>query len=224
MHHVFASRFLIDSLHEHGFSCSYSEVQKFERSAAANHGNELPPLYPGQRLQHVADNADHNIRTIDGHGTFHGMGIIAVVTPGKVKSKPIPRVHVTVDEVKRIGRINISYFKSQPSNNKPLTYGELTNRTEDHTVKADVLWKTYFLLCCWRPAWSGMMQGLHDAEYPGGSAVMFMPLIDMNPNDLSCVYTTFHFVCRKASKLGTIPIVTFDQPLWWKANYTPGAN
>ena len=25
----------------------------------------------------ITDNVDHNIATIDGHGTFHGMGIIA---------------------------------------------------------------------------------------------------------------------------------------------------
>ena len=30
----------------------------------------------GQCLQYVADNVDHNIATLDGHGTFHGMGII----------------------------------------------------------------------------------------------------------------------------------------------------
>ena len=33
-------------------------------------------------MQFVADNADHNLRTLDGHETFHGMGIIAAATPG----------------------------------------------------------------------------------------------------------------------------------------------
>ena len=28
----------------------------------------------------VADNVDHKIATLDGHGTFHGMGVIAVTT------------------------------------------------------------------------------------------------------------------------------------------------
>ena len=28
-------------------------------------------------IQFVADNMDHNIRTLDGLGTFHGMGVIA---------------------------------------------------------------------------------------------------------------------------------------------------
>ena len=33
MHHHFACKFLIDSLHAHGFCSSYPTVQKFERSA-----------------------------------------------------------------------------------------------------------------------------------------------------------------------------------------------
>lgn len=35
MHHKFVSRFLVDTLHKHGFGCSYSEIQQFERNAAA---------------------------------------------------------------------------------------------------------------------------------------------------------------------------------------------
>ncbi|KAH3852469.1 hypothetical protein DPMN_094979 [Dreissena polymorpha] len=30
----------------------------------------------------AADNVDHNIVTLDGKGTFHGMGIIASITSG----------------------------------------------------------------------------------------------------------------------------------------------
>ena len=28
------------------------------------------------------DNVDHNLRTLDGNDTFHGMGLIATITPG----------------------------------------------------------------------------------------------------------------------------------------------
>ena len=104
IHHAFTSQFLIDSLHEHGFSGSYAEAQKFEHSLAANQATELFPLNQSQLLQHVADNTDLNIRT------FHGMGKIAVLTPRKVKSKPVPRVHVTIDEIKQIEKS----FKTQP--------------------------------------------------------------------------------------------------------------
>jgi hypothetical protein len=36
-------------------------------------------------VQYVADNADHNLCTLDGKGTFHGMGIIAAITPASKK-------------------------------------------------------------------------------------------------------------------------------------------
>lgn len=81
MHRHFGSKFLIDSLHQHGFCSSYQEVQRFERCAAVSHGTELPNINSGQFLQYVADNVDHNTRTIDGLNTFHGMGMIVIVTP-----------------------------------------------------------------------------------------------------------------------------------------------
>ena len=42
-------------------------------------------------------------------------------------------------------------------------------------------------------------------------------MIDMNPSDISCVYSTLTFVCAKAKRYNVTPVVTFDQPLWWKA-------
>lgn len=81
LHHHFASRFLIDSLHCHGFCCSYTEVQQFEENAALSHGTDIPN-FESQFVQYVADNVDHNIRTLDGNDTFHGMGMIAAITPG----------------------------------------------------------------------------------------------------------------------------------------------
>ena len=36
---------------------------------------------PDGFLQYVFDNADFNIRTIDGHGTFHSMGVFSAPHP-----------------------------------------------------------------------------------------------------------------------------------------------
>ena len=82
MHQHFASKFLIDTRYSHGFCSSYSTVQKYERSAAVGQGTEIPGWIPGRFMQYVADNVDYNSRTLDGTGTFHGMGIIATITPG----------------------------------------------------------------------------------------------------------------------------------------------
>ena len=34
---------------------------------------------------------DHNIVTLDGKGTFHGMGMMAAVTPGKQRHHVVPK-------------------------------------------------------------------------------------------------------------------------------------
>ena len=54
-------------------------------------------------VQHVADNVDHNLRTLDGYNTFHG--IIAAVTPRTEICKTVPRVKVTADDIAFIGKI-----------------------------------------------------------------------------------------------------------------------
>jgi hypothetical protein len=48
-----------------------------------------------QFVQFAADNVDHNIRTLDGHETFHMMGMIAMVPPGNTGSKQVPKIHVS---------------------------------------------------------------------------------------------------------------------------------
>ena len=82
MHHHFSSKFLVDTLYRLGFCSSYTEIKKFEVSAAASQGTDIPGNNPGQFTQYIADNVDHNIRTLDGHNTIHGMDIIACATPG----------------------------------------------------------------------------------------------------------------------------------------------
>ncbi|VDI57080.1 Hypothetical predicted protein [Mytilus galloprovincialis] len=54
-------------------------------------------------------------------------------------------------------------------------------------------------------------------SYPGQSNITFLPMIDLNPSDESCIYTTLHFVCKEAKQNKCTPILTFDQPLYWKA-------
>ena len=98
MHRTFGSRFLIDTLSHLGFCTSYIEVRKFELNTAVFHGIDLPETTDKHTVQFVADNVDHKqfTATTDGQNTFHGMGMIAVVTPGVSKPKKIPRKKVTM--------------------------------------------------------------------------------------------------------------------------------
>jgi hypothetical protein len=61
------------------------------------------------------------------------------------------------------------------------------------------------------------MQTVQSGTYPGKSSILFLPMIDMNPSDMSCIYSTLHFVESQAKKLSVAPVLTFDQPLYWKA-------
>ena len=50
------------------------------------------------------------------------------------------------------------------------------------------------------------------------SDIQFLPVIDLNPNDESCIFSTLTFVIKQAKNMGIkTPCITFDQPLWLKA-------
>ena len=84
-------------MNKHGFTSSYSEVLRFEQSAAVSNATSIPGLSesdtnPSHFMQFSADNTDHNLRTLDGHGTFHGISIIASVTPTLSVAFKVPRL------------------------------------------------------------------------------------------------------------------------------------
>ena len=68
-----------------------------------------------------------------------------------------------------------------------------------------------------RPAWQGMMQLIHRGEHPSASYGMFLAIIDRNPSDMNCVYSTLRYIITHAIRHNVAPIMTFDQPLWLKA-------
>ena len=86
----------------------------------------------------------------------------------------------------------------------------------DETAKLDLLWKIWPLRSP-RPGWSGMMQAVSKGPHPGQSSVIFLPMIDMSATDMSCIYSTLKFICAEAKRHSVVPVITFDQPLWWKS-------
>ena len=219
MHRQFGSRFLIDTLNQLGFCSSYSEIQMYERSAAVNLGTDIPGLGSGSFVQHIADNVDHNLRTLDGCNTFHGMGIIATVTPKTDVCKLIPRMKVTAEDIAAVGRINLAFMKPTEGEISSLKYNKLSDfMTEDATANVDLLWKTPWLLKPERPSWNGFMQMVSEGSYPGVSSVFFMPMIDLKSSDEICIFSTMCFVSEQAKRYNYTPIPTFDQPLWWKSH------
>ena len=114
MHHLYRSRFLIGSLSTMGFASSYPEVQRFEMNVACSLaqdvlGGDMDIL--GQSLLLPGDNVDNNIRTFDVKGTFHGMGMIAAITPGKQISHGIPRQKTAVLKLVEMTKIEIIDYR-----------------------------------------------------------------------------------------------------------------
>ncbi|CAG2198760.1 SMAD4 [Mytilus edulis] len=142
MHHHFGSRFLLDTLNTLGFASSYTEVQRFElNAAAAAHDRTNTQFGNGTFVQYIADNVDHNLRTLDGHGTFHGMGMIAAVTPGFRLDKAVPRLSPTLKEVSDLAKINIEYYKMQSKQSLQAEFATMNYEPNmiDTTWKLDLL-------------------------------------------------------------------------------------
>ena len=78
--HCFGSKWLNNHLSRLGFSITNDEVRRFKQDILET-GDPFPEIPPDSFIQFSADNVDHNVRTIDGKNTFHGMGMIACVTP-----------------------------------------------------------------------------------------------------------------------------------------------
>lgn len=170
-------------------------------------------------IKYVADNVDHNLRTLDGRNTFHGMGIISIHPAIEKTNTKIPRIKVNLQDLKAIGSVDIVPYIQKMTPATSLFYRKLTETvTKDSYSDLDLLWKV-----SWsqgdaiRPGWSGMMQLIHQGKHSVKSTVNFLPIIDMDPTDYTCINSTLSFICNDAAKHNAAPTVTFDNPLYWKA-------
>ena len=61
------------------------------------------------------------------------------------------------------------------------------------------------------------MQMVQEGDHPGKASVVFLPMLNLDPTDMSCVYSTVIFLVDQAITNSTTPVITFDQQLWWKS-------
>ena len=73
-----------------------------------------------------------------------------------------------------------------------------------------------------KPLWNGFMKSSYGDLNPGKSTIHFLPMIDMKATDYSCIYSTMLFVQNLGRKYSKDIVLTFDQPLYWKAVKIPG--
>ena len=223
----FATKWLVDHLSRLGFCISSDEVKLFKQSAAEESRHNQPPEEHRMKFtQWVADNVDHNICTLTGKDTFHGMGIISICpypiqrfnAIKRLKHKQFTGFVDAVDIVPSHGSSHLGLLKLKFKPIKDLASTIL----QSSEMNLDLLWQTAWFLTSKespRPKWSGFMQHATTSNsiYQKAS-IKFLPIIDMNPSDETCIYSTLQFVMSQADKLGiSTPCITFDQPLWLKA-------
>ena len=62
-----------------------------------------------------------------------------------------------------------------------------------------------------------MQAGYSSGEHPGVSSFIFLPIIDLPPTDMNCIYSTLKFIKKQSESVSKRPVITFDQPLYLKA-------
>ena len=71
------------------------------------------------------------------------------------------------------------------------------------------------------PSWSGSMQLIYShipLKHAGKASITFLPIIDLMPSDMNCMFSTLRFVSNLAYSLEKPTVITADQPPCWKAS------
>ena len=80
------------------------------------------------------------------------------------------------------------------------------------------LWLCAWLLKPHKRMWNCYIQMIHHSgSHPGKSTIINMPMADMKSIDISYILSTLTFISKQAEQIGQSAVVTFDQPLYWKA-------
>lgn len=210
---------MVNTLNAFGFCSTYAEAKKFQLCSAIElYGKRENSTDNITVIKYVADNVDHNLRTLDLKNTFHGMGIISIHPPLKTTNSKIPRIKANLLDIKDLASVEIIPYIQEITPCTSLLYMKLNeSEIQDPNSDLDLLWKVSWTEGGIRPGWLGMMQLVQQGQHPGKATVNFLPMIDMNPTDLTCINSTLHFICKDAEKHNAQLTATFDNPLYWKA-------
>lgn len=233
-HRKFGSKELIDICHALGFSCSYTEARTYEISAALQGKIEIDE---GAFVQFVHDNADWNVETLDGKGTFHSMGSIQIITPF---SKVLPRQsfpRVDISKVKESdiagkGKIVLQEYPYKTGNGlENYKFPEIQDNIDLNLTQSSKLFIFWMVRKYINPlfkGWNGYTDDLfikksEEKSYEV-SEIYFSPFIHANPTDYNTIFTAIKESVDETMRLNMKTcVVTFDQPLYIKARDIVGA-
>lgn len=222
LHRKYGSRRLIDLLANMGFCATYHEAQILEMSALQN---AQPSVMENSFFQFVFDNIDFNPCTINGVDSFHAMGGIKCIAPSTCVERSgsgTPRLTKmpTSLEIGKIGIIPLETLRVKEVGLQSVTVQELMIPDEPtHPNPFEVLWYIAKQQGLQLPAWKGYMQSITTGQFSEKTKVIPLPVINAPPSNYDTIYTALQYAgnsCGDDLAPKTL-IVTFDQPLYWKA-------
>lgn len=224
----FGSKHLLHLLSSMGFSASYEEANRLEGSYVlqARQGAKIvESAVPFS--QFIFDNADFNVNTLDGHHTFHAMGGIMAVTPREAVATESEVARLKVSSAAKViadaGTVDLmSYHRPPNAGLKTIKIADIDIRYSQGVVPSpdDIVW-LYGKNSASSPSvpgWNGFMELGTSGEKYECSKVVCLPFINAPPSEYNTVYTSIVSALKQCTliKQNTC-IVTFDQPLYWKA-------
>ena len=223
VHRHYASKQLIQLLGSFGFSVPMSEVHRYEYSVLCV---ERPQATNAEYTQFCFDNADFNIRTLDGKNTFHCMGGIMCTSPASEIGAPaIPRVSEVpkASDIANMGKFDIYWYRKPfRSGLKSITVKDLGAEVTAPVVSAmimDNLWLCgKWAGCESPPSWNGYMKASFSShENFHTTDIEALPFINLEPSNPSTIYSALKFAAAHCQNIGQkFCFVTFDQPLYAK--------
>jgi len=161
----------------------------------------------GAFIQWSADNVDHNLATLDGKGTFHGMGIVESSTPAGSFSQTtcIPRLKKrkpVAEVIKERGVPIIEYDGSIQLNSFPKINALSTINVRDvHSfdLNSELFWHLNWHFFVSTSAsitlvWIYATTFCHINRPSLPRILVFLPpIIDLQPPNLTCTYSTLLF-------------------------------
>ena len=107
----YGHRDLIHLLFNLGFCLSYSESVLYKRNAAVTHEVDNGELTTYSLLHLIVDHVDHNAKTLAGEDIIHMMAQMGAITPVRHSTNNIPRVNVTLEQIRKMGQHTIIFQK-----------------------------------------------------------------------------------------------------------------
>ncbi|XP_044760396.1 uncharacterized protein LOC123317849 [Coccinella septempunctata] len=220
------SRLIIDLMSKLGVSATYHNIQIYEASVIMQPAKLI--THANSFTQFVFDNTDHNVSTLDGHETFHCLGGIKVSTPDynieyegcskKLTKMPSASVLASQKQIKII-----PFNSTNPDGLKNVVFVDVDKL---HIKAHPDMPKSYVAYLCAKaheieniPTWKGFHEILsRDVTY-SMSHVHCLPFINAAPSSLTTLHTALLYAVEETKKNNaTTTFVTFDQPLYFKAN------